>query len=202
VIRSPQVPSVPPRNSRDRLIVGISGSSAPIYAIRLLEALRPLPVETHLVMSRSAGVTLRLESPEWTLPAVQELADVVHREQDMAASISSGSFQTMGMAVVPCSMKSLSAIANGFSDNLLARAADVVLKERRRLVLVPRETPLHLVHLRNMVTVTEMGGIILPPSPAFYHQPHSIEDLIDHTVGKILDMFELEHQLYRRWTGV
>ena len=158
-------------------------------------------METHLVMSRSAGITVRLELPEWSLKQVQDLADFFHREQDMAACISSGSFRTDGMVVAPCSMKSLASIATGLSDSLLARAADVILKERRRLILVTRETPLHLVHLRNMVTVTEMGGIILPPCPAFYHRPQSVGDIVDHTVGKVLDLLGLEHGLFRAWEG-
>jgi 4-hydroxy-3-polyprenylbenzoate decarboxylase len=186
---------------RKRVVVGISGASAPIYGVRLLQELRARDVETHLVMSRSAGVTVRLELPEWSLKQVHELADFFHREQDMAASISSGSFKTDAMVVAPCSMKSLASIAHGFSDNLLARAADVTLKERRKLILVTRETPLHLVHLRNMVAVTEMGGIILPPCPAFYHRPRSVSDIVDHTVGKVLDLLGIEHQLFQAWEG-
>ena len=186
---------------KDRIIVGITGASAPIYGIRLLEVLRELPVETHLVLSTQAGVTLALESPEWDLERVRGLADVVHKPGNLAASIASGSFLTRGMVVAPCSMRTLASIAHGMADNLLTRAADVVLKERRKLVLVARETPLHLGHLKNMVAVTEMGGIILPPMVAFYHRPQQISDIVDHTVGKVLDVLGLEHNLFRRWSG-
>lgn len=182
-----------------RLIVGLSGSSGVIFGVRLLEALKGIPeVETHLVMSKGAEVTLRLET-EKDIAAVKALADVVYDPGNLAASISSGSFRVMGMVVIPCSMKSLSQIALSLGDNLLARAADVTLKERRKLVIVPRETPLHLGHLRNMVAVTEMGGVILPPAPSFYHRPKTIMDLVDQTVGKVLDQFEIEHDLFRRW---
>ncbi|MBT9588438.1 UbiX family flavin prenyltransferase [bacterium] len=185
-----------------RIIVGLSGASGIIYGIRLLQVLRELgQVETHLIVTRSAGLTLRLENPEWELPQVSALADVVHREGDIAASIASGSFAVESMVVVPCSMKSLSAIAHGFGDNLLTRAADVVLKERRRLILVARETPLHAVHLRNMLTVTEMGGIILPPMPGFYHHPKTVADIVDHVVGKILDTLGFEQKLFPIWDG-
>lgn len=185
-----------------RVIVGISGASGVIYGIRLLQALRELAeLEVHLVVTRSAGITLRLENPEWELAAVQELAQVVHREGDIAASIASGSFAVESMVVVPCSMRSLAAIAHGFSDNLLTRAADVMLKERRKLVLVTRETPLHAVHLKNMLTVTEMGAVILPPMPGFYHRPETMQDLIDHTVGKILDSLGLPQKLFPPWNG-
>jgi polyprenyl P-hydroxybenzoate/phenylacrylic acid decarboxylase-like protein len=182
-----------------RLVVGITGSSAPHYGIALLRALRQLgSVETHLVLSRGARATVRLEAglePD----AVGALADVVHEPDDLAAAISSGSFATIGMVVVPCSMKALAGIAHGYADDLVGRAADVTLKERRRLVLVPRETPLSLVHLRNMVAVTEAGAVVLPPVPAFYHRPETIDDLLAHTVGKVLDQFGVEHDLFRRW---
>ena len=185
-----------------RIVVGISGASGIIYGIRLLEVLRQqAEVELHLVITRSGGVTLRLENPEWEVAAVQALAHVVHREGDIAASIASGSFAVESMVVVPCSMRSLAAIAHGFSDNLLARAADVMLKERRKLILVTRETPLHAVHLKNMLSVTEMGAIVLPPMPGFYHRPQSVADLIDHVVGKILDCLGFEQQLFPPWTG-
>ena len=183
-----------------RLVVAISGSSGPIYGIRLLEVLRQLGVETHLVLTRGAQRTIPLETA-YTVDQVVSLASVVYDDQDLAAPISSGSFRTDGMVVAPCSMKTLSAIAQSYSDNLAVRAADVTLKERRRLVLVPRETPLHLGHLRRMVEVTEMGAIVLPPVPAFYHQPRSVDDIINHTIGKILDLFGIEHELYRRWGG-
>jgi polyprenyl P-hydroxybenzoate/phenylacrylic acid decarboxylase-like protein len=182
-----------------RLVIGMAGSSAPHYGIGLLRTLRALDsVETHLVLSQGASRTIELEAR--VDPAeVCELADVVHDARDLAASISSGSFLTLGMVVAPCSMKTLAAIAHGYSDSLLSRAADVTLKERRRLVLVTRETPLSLIHLRNMVAVTEAGATVLPPVPAFYHQPKSIDDLIAQTVGKILDQFGIEHRTFRRW---
>ena len=184
-----------------RLVVGISGSSAPHYGIALLRALRDLAdVETHLVVSSGAHRTIELET-DLKVVDVESLADVVHDPGDLAASISSGSFLTMGMVVVPCSMHTLAAIAHGISDNLLARAADVTLKERRLLVLVPRETPLSLIHLRNMVGVTEAGATILPPVPGFYQRPESIDDLLKHTTGKVLDQFGIEHELFRRWSS-
>jgi len=181
-----------------RLVVGLSGSSSPIYCIRTLELLKEAEVETHLVVSEGAKRTIPLET-RWTVKEVEALATVVYDNRDLAASISSGSFPTDGMIVAPCSMKTLSAIAYSLSDDLLVRAADVTLKERRKLVLVPRETPLHLGHLRSMVRATELGAIILPPMPAFYHAPKSVDDIINHTVGKILDQFRIEHNLFRRW---
>ena len=182
-----------------RLIVGLTGSSGVIFGVRLLEVLKPIPdIETHLILSKGAELTLRLET-EKSPAEVKALAEVVHNPRNLAASISSGSFPVFGMAVVPCSMKSLAQIALSLGDNLLARAADVSLKERRKLVLVPRETPLHLGHLRHMTAITEMGGVILPPMPAFYHAPKTIMDLVDQTVGKVLDQFEIEHDLFRRW---
>ena len=185
-----------------RIVVGISGSSAPIYGIRLLEVLSKIStVETHLVLSQSAELTIRLETRGWTRARVEKLADHAYASSNLAASISSGSFITHGMIVIPCSMKTLSTIAHSNGDDLLTRAADVTLKERRPLILVPRETPLHLGHLRNMVSVTEMGGIILPPVPAFYHRPKTIDDLINHTIGKVLDLLGIGHRLFRRWDG-
>lgn len=185
-----------------RIVIGLTGASGIIYGIRLLQVLRELPeVEIHLVATRSAGITLRCENPDWELSAVQALAHVVHREGDIAACIASGSFPVESMVVVPCSMKSLSAIAHGYSDNLLTRAADVVLKERRKLILVPRETPLHAVHLKNMLSVTQMGGIILPPVPGFYHRPTSVAEIVDHTVGKVLDVLGFPQQLFPVWQG-
>jgi 4-hydroxy-3-polyprenylbenzoate decarboxylase len=182
-----------------KLVVGLSGSSGVIFGVRFLEILKGIPeVETHLVMSKGAEVTLRLET-EKSVADVKGLADVVYDPGNLAASISSGSFRVMGMAVVPCSMKSLAQIALSLGDNLLARAADVTLKERRKLVLVPRETPLHLGHLRHMAAIAEMGGVILPPVPSFYHRPKTIMDLVDQTIGKVLDQFEIEHDLFRRW---
>ncbi len=177
----------------------MTGSSAPQLGLTLLHALRDISsVETHLVVSQGARLSLKLEAGV-DVSQVEELADRAYRPEDLAASISSGSFLTMGMVVMPCSMRTLGAIASGISSDLIARAADVTLKERRRLVLVPRETPLNLVHIRNMETVTLAGGVILPPMPAFYHRPKTIEDLLLQTVGKVLDQFEIEHALYRRW---
>jgi flavin prenyltransferase len=183
-----------------RIIVGISGSSSPIYGIRTLESLAACGVETHLVVSKGAEQTIGTEMRR-TVASVQALAHTVYHNADLGAAISSGSFPTDGMIVVPCSMKTLAAIAHSFSTDLLARAADVTLKERRRLVLVPRETPLHLGHLRNMVRAAEIGAVILPPVPAFYHDPKNIDDIINQTVGKILDQFHLPHGLFRRWSG-
>jgi polyprenyl P-hydroxybenzoate/phenylacrylic acid decarboxylase-like protein len=180
-------------------VVGIAGSSAPQYGIALLRTLHSLAsIETHLVLSPGAVRTIELEAG-LDAAEVCRLADVVHNPQDLAAPISSGSFLTLGMVVAPCSMKTLAAIAHGYSDSLLSRAADVTLKERRTLVLVTRETPLSLVHLRNMVAVTEAGATVLPPMPAFYHHPKSIDDLVAQTVGKILDQFRIEHRTFRRW---
>jgi len=186
-----------------KLIVGISGASGVIYGVRLLELLRDLPdVETHLVMSSAAATTIGLET-DYTAEQVLALADVTYRFQDIAAAISSGSFKTWGMIVIPCSMKTLSGIAYSFSNNLLLRAADVVLKDRRRLLLVPREMPLHLGHLRTMIQLTEMGAILAPPMPAFYHRPQTIDDIINQTVNRLLDTLEIElpHDLFRRWQG-
>ncbi len=181
-----------------RIVVGLAGSSGPIYGIRTLQVLKEAGVETHLVISDGARRTIPLES-RWTVDKIEALATVVYSNHELAASISSGSFPTDGMVVAPCSMKTLAGIAYSFSQDLLVRAADVTLKERRKLVLVPRETPLHLGHLRNMVRATEMGAVILPPVPAFYHQPTTVDELIDQTVGKILDQFHIEHALFRRW---
>jgi 4-hydroxy-3-polyprenylbenzoate decarboxylase len=186
-----------------RLIVGISGASGAIYGIRLLEVLRHVAgVETHLVLSGAARQTIALET-DYSLPSVEALADVSYRIGDIAAAISSGSYPTIGMVVIPCSMKTLAGIALSLSDNLLLRAADVALKERRRLVLVARETPLHLGHLRLMTQVAELGGTIMPPMPAFYHRPRSIDDIVDQTVNRVLDQFgiELSEDLFRRWAG-
>ena len=186
---------------RQRLIIGVSGSSAPHLAWATLKALRNHPdVETHLVVSRGADKTIELEMGA-KRDDFEALADVSYDPGDFGAAISSGSFLTMGMAVVPCSMKTLATIATGTVTDLLTRAADVCLKERRRLVLVPRETPLSLIHIRNMETVTLAGGTVMPPAPAFYHQPETIEDLLNQTVGKLLDQFGISHELYRRWEG-
>ena len=186
---------------RERIIVGISGSSGVIYGIRLLEALKCYAgAEIHLVISPSAEDNIRIETNR-KVEDVKALADVVYKHSNLAASISSGSFRTRGMVVVPCSMKSLSEIAYSNSNNLLARAADVCLKERRKLVIVPRETPLHRGHLEMMLRVTDLGAVVLLPMPSFYHGPQTIDDLIDQTIGKILDQFEIEHNLFRRWHG-
>lgn len=183
-----------------RIVLGLAGSSSPIYGIRTLEALKAAGVETHLVVSDGAQRTIPLETQGlWTVAKVKALATVAYDNHDLAASVSSGSFPTDGMIIAPCSMKTLAAIAHSFSQDLLVRAADVTLKERRKLVLVPRETPLHLGHLRNMVAATEMGAVILPPMPAFYHAPKTIDDLINQTVGKVLDQFHVEHSLFSRW---
>jgi flavin prenyltransferase len=183
---------------KKRLIVGISGASGVIYGVRLLEALQPMPVETHLVMTRTAEVTLAHET-DLKVAAVRKLADVAHGVDDLAAAVSSGSFATMGMIVAPCSMRSLGEIAHGITTNLLTRAADVVLKERRKLVLLVRETPLHAIHLRNMTTLSEMGAVIAPPVPAFYNRPKTLDDVIDHTVGRVLDLFDLDTGKVKRW---
>lgn len=185
-----------------RIIVAISGASGAIYGIRLLQVLHEqAEVESHLILTRSGAITLRLENPDWEIEHVQSLATVVHRPGDIAACIASGSYRVESMVVIPCSMKSLAAIAHGYSQDLLARAADVMLKERRRLILVPRETPLHEVHLQNMLSVTRMGAIVAPPVPGFYHQPSSLMDLVDHTVGKILDLLGFEQKLFPVWEG-
>ena len=185
-------------DQKQRLIIGISGASGVIYGVRLLEALRTLPVETHLVMTRTAEVTLAHET-DLKVAAVRKLADAAYKIDDLAAAISSGSFKTLGMIVAPCSMRSLGEIAHGLSSNLLTRAADVILKERRRLVLVARETPLTSIHLRNMLTLSELGAIVAPPMPAFYNRPKSLDDIVDHTVGRLLDLFGLETGKVKRW---
>ena len=196
----PVAPSSGGTAGRHRLVVGISGSSAPHLGLAFLEAAQKLDaVETHLVVSRGAERSLELEAGV-DLQTVHQLADHVHDPDDLAAPISSGSFQTRGMVVIPCSMRTLGAIASGVTGELLTRAADVALKERRSLVLVVRETPLNLIHIRNMETVTLAGATVLPPVPAFYHRPATIDDLLRHTVGKVLDQFGIEHDLYQRWT--
>jgi 4-hydroxy-3-polyprenylbenzoate decarboxylase len=173
-----------------------------VYGVRLLQVLAQQPgVETHLVVSRAAWRTLELELPDWKREAVEALADRVYDPGDLAAAISSGSFLTAGMVIAPCSMKTLAAVAHGFNEDLISRAADVTLKERRRLVLVPREAPLHLGHLRNMVAVAELGAVIVPPLVAFYHAPRTLMDVVDHTIGKVLDILGLEHSLFQRWQG-
>ena len=186
-----------------RLIIGISGASGAIYGVRLLEVLQAVPdIETHLIMSNAARQTLALET-DLQLRDVQSLADVVHDSRDIAASVSSGSFKTAGMVILPCSMKTLSGIVHSYTDNLLTRAADVVLKERRSLVLCVRETPLHLGHLRMMTTAAELGANVMPPVPAFYHRPQTLQDIIDQTVNRVIDQFDIEmpEDLFTRWGG-
>lgn len=180
------------------LIVGMSGASGVIYGVRLLEMLRALQIPSHLVMSKSAEITIAHET-DLKIAEVKALATTVHAHHDIAASISSGSFRTRGMIIAPCSMRSMSEIATGVTSSLLTRAADVVLKERRRLVLMVRETPLHTGHLRSMTQLSEMGAIIAPPVPAFYARPDSIDAMVDHTVGRVLDLFEIETGKVRRW---
>jgi flavin prenyltransferase len=181
-----------------RMVVGISGASGFIYGVRLLQLLAELDIETHLTISRSATLTMAHET-DYKLADVTALADVTYRCDDMAAAVSSGSFRTLGMIVAPCSMKTLAEIANGMSSSLISRAADVTLKERRPLVLLARETPYTLAHLRNMTAVTEMGGIVAPPVPAFYARPATLDQMIDHTIGRVLDLFGLEAGVVRRW---
>lgn len=185
-----------------RLIVGISGSSGVIYGIRLLETLRGRSeVESHLIISRGAKTNISVET-RYAKDEVEALADVVHSDGNLAASISSGSFPTDGMVIVPCSMKTLSGVVNSYADNLLVRAADVVLKECRRLVLVPRESPLHVGHTRLLHEAALMGAIICPPVPAFYNEPQTVDDIIDHSVGRILDLFGLDSGRIKRWQGL
>jgi len=184
-----------------RLIIGISGSSGVIYGIRLLELLKELPeVETHLVISPTGKMNIPIET-DWTIKGVEALADEVHRAADVGASIASGSFKTDGMIIAPCSMKSLSAIVNSYADNLLVRAADVVLKEGRKLVVVPRESPLHAGHCRLIYEASTLGAVIAPPMPAFYNRPETIDDMINHTAGRVLDLFGLDAGCVQRWEG-
>lgn len=185
-----------------RIIVAITGATGAVYGVRLLERLRAISgVETHLVISDAATLTLHQEVGLQRRD-VEALAHVVHKNREIGATIASGSFQTDGMVIAPCSMKSLAAVAHGLSDNLIARAADVILKERRRLVLMVRETPFNLAHLRNMTTVTEMGGIVFPPLPSFYNKPDSISEMVDHTVSRVIDLLGIENDLAPRWAGM
>lgn len=181
-----------------KLVVGITGASGVIYGIRMLEALRDANVETHLILSKAAEMTLAYES-DLKPRDVRDLASVSYAIGDVGAPCSSGSFPTEGMIIAPCSMKTLAEIATGVTGNLLSRSADVILKERRRLVLMARETPLTTVHLRNMTTVSEMGGIVAPPVPAFYAKPENLDDMVNHSVGRVLDLFGIESDLVRRW---
>ena len=184
-----------------RLIVGMSGASGAIYGIRLLEVLKAVPeVETHLVMSATARMNVAIET-DWQVRAVEALADVVHHPDNVAATISSGSFKTDGMVIAPCSMKTLSAVVHSFADNLVSRAADVVLKEGRKLVLMPRESPLHVGHCKLLYEAAQMGIVIAPPMPAFYNRPQSVDDIVNHSVGRVLDLFGLDARLVKRWAG-
>ncbi|MDM5179155.1 UbiX family flavin prenyltransferase [Massilia sp. DJPM01] len=192
------MPDAPAR----RLVVAITGATGAVYGVRLLQQLAAAQgIETHLIVSDAAVLTLHQELG-MQRREVEALAHVVHKNRDVGASIASGSFQSDGMVIAPCSMKTLAAVALGLSDNLIARAADVVLKERRRLVLMVRETPFNLAHLRNMTAVTEMGGVIFPPLPSFYHKPDSIDAMVDHTVGRVMDLFGVVHTLAPRWAGM
>lgn len=185
-----------------RLIVAITGATGAVYGVRLLQVLQAMPdMESHLIVSEAGVLSLHQEL-EMNRKEVEALAHVVHNVRDIGASIASGSFQSDGMVIAPCSMKTLAAVAHGLSDNLIARAADVTLKERRRLVLMVRETPFNLAHLRNMTAVTEMGGIIFPPLPGFYQRPKTIAEMLDHTVGRVLDLFAVPHTLTPRWSGM
>jgi 4-hydroxy-3-polyprenylbenzoate decarboxylase len=185
-----------------RLIVAVTGATGAVYGVRLLQALQNIPeVETHLIVSDAGALNLHQEL-DMKRKEVEALAHVTHNVRDIGASIASGSFQSDGMIVAPCSMKTLAAVANGLSDNLITRAADVVLKERRRLVLMVRETPFNLAHLRNMTSVTEMGGIIFPPLPNFYFRPSTIPKMVDHTIGRVLDLYGISHALTPRWAGM
>ena len=184
-----------------RLIVGMSGSSGAIYGIRMLEFLREIPdIETHLIMSGSAKLNVRLET-DWPLPDVEALAHQVHDVKDIAATVSSGSFKTLGMVIAPCSIKTLSGITNSYSDNLLTRAADVILKEGRKLVLMVRETPLHVGHCRLLLEASTLGAVLAPPMPAFYNRPATLDDIINHSVGRVLDLFDIDTKVVKRWAG-
>ncbi len=183
------------------IIIGITGATGTTYGIRLLQVLSSIKgVETHLIISHAGEKTIELET-DWRIEDIKALANFNYDIDDIGACLSSGSFKRDGMIVAPCTIKTLSALANSYSDNLLTRAADVTLKERRKLLLLLRETPLHIGHLRNMTSITEMGAVIMPPVPAFYYRPNTIQDVVDHTIGKALDIFEIEHNLFQRWSG-
>lgn len=188
-------------SSKQQLIIGISGASGAIYGIRLLEILKDSPIHTHLVISKAARITIKQETGH-SVSEIESLADTVHPIEDIGATISSGSFQTLGMIVAPCSIKTASEIACGTTSNLLTRAADVVLKEQRKLVLAVRESPLHLGHLRTLTHLSEIGATIAPPLPAFYPNPETIDDLVNHSVGRLLDLFAIEHDVVKRWQGL
>jgi len=195
-------PSVPNGLPMRRLIIGISGATGAIYGVRLLQVLKSAPdIESHLVMSKAAERTIAYET-EFTIPQVRAMADVAYNIADIGATVSSGSFHTEGMIIAPCSMKTLAAVAHSLSIDLLGRAADVILKERRPLVLLVREAPLHLGHLRLMVQAAEMGAIIVPPVPAFYNFPKTLDDVVNHTVGRVLDLFHIDVDIVKRWQGM
>ena len=181
-----------------RIIIAISGASGAIYGIRLLEALREKRVETHLILSEWAYVTIKIET-NYLLEEVKKLASCSYSAKDLTASLASGSFSIQGMVIIPCSMKTLAAIACGYVDNLISRAADITIKEGRKLVLVPRETPLNAIHLENMLKLSRLGAVILPPIPAFYVKPSTIDDLVNHTIGKVMDQLGIDNNLYQRW---
>lgn len=183
-----------------KIIVGVTGATGVIYALRLLKVLREFSVETHLVVTKPAEMTIAYELAG-DRDAIRQAADVVYAINDFGAAISSGSFKTNGMIIIPCTVRTLAEVATGVTTNLLTRAADVCLKERRRVVLAVRETPLHAGHLRNMLAVTEMGAIVAPPVPAFYNRPQKLDDIVDHTVGRLLDLFDIETNLYNSWNG-
>lgn len=184
-----------------KIVIGITGASGSIYGIRCLETLNKLQIETHVIISSSAEKTIEYET-DYSVDQVKSMCSFVYDLQDIGASISSGSFHVDGMIIAPCSIKTLSSIANSFNDNLISRAADVTLKEQRKLVLMVRETPFHLGHLRLMQSVAEVGGVILPPVPSFYHKPKSIDDIVNQSVGKALDQFGIEARLFERWSGL
>lgn len=186
---------------KQRLIVAITGASGTIYGVRILEALKAANIESHLVMSDSAKLTMAAET-DYKPGEVEEMADVVHSAKNVGATISSGSFNSMGMVIAPCSIRTLSEIASGVTSSLVSRAADVVLKERRKLVLLVRETPLHAGHLRSMSQVTEYGAIVMPPVPAFYARPQTLDEMVNHTVGRALDLFGIDNSLVTRWSGM
>ena len=185
-----------------KLIIGITGASGAIYGIRLLEILSAIKgIETHLIISGAGEKNISYET-DWKVEDVKALASFSYNIGDIDASLASGSFKRDGMIIAPCTVKTMSALASSYNENLLIRAGDVTLKERRKLVLLVRETPLHLGHLRSMERLTEMGAIIMPPAPAFYHKPKTISDIVDHTIGKILDIFDIEHNIFQRWSGI
>lgn len=191
----------PSEERRRRIVLGVSGASGVIYGIRLLEVLKQASVEVHLVMTPAAKITIAAETG-YSAEAVEKMASTVHRFNDISATLASGSYKTDGMVIVPCSMHTLGALASGYADNLLVRAAEVTLKERRPLIVVPRETPLTLIHIENMERIARAGAIVLPAMPAFYERPKTIDELVDHLVGKILDLLGIDNELFKRWSGL